>query len=68
MTQTERVQARRAAKEFARRVRTERWAEKIPDEWDALSDEQIALAMSMLPSLGLSRRRDMRWERQEDSQ
>jgi hypothetical protein len=62
MTEREQLLARVAAKKFASRLKTERWAEPIPMEWEKLSDEQVRYAIEVLPQFGVHRRPDLKWE------
>ena len=62
MTKNEAIQARVRAKQFSRKLRDSNWAESVPDDWDKMTDEQIKYALSILPSLGLRRRADWKWE------
>lgn len=63
MTREEEVLARLAAKKFATLVKNENWAFPIPNDWEAMTDEQIRYAISILPNYGIKRRSDWKWER-----
>lgn len=51
------------AKKFADHLRSERWAENIPDEdIDWLKDEEIKDYKQVLLAKGCRQRADMKWE------
>lgn len=52
------------AKEFARRLRSEGWAEPIPSEdEDWLEDSEFPLYKATLKAYGCTQRPDFKWER-----
>lgn len=64
VTKAEELEAKRAAREFATRLRTENWAEFVPEEWNSMTDIQIALAIQTLrANPRIHQRKDMRWEK-----
>ena len=51
------------AKKFAEHLRSERWAESIPDaDIDWLKDEEIQSYMDVLIARGCVLRKDSKWE------
>lgn len=64
MTKNEEIRARIKAKRFARQLRNESygWALNVPEDWEKMSDEQIRFALELLPSFGVRRRTDWKWE------
>ena len=51
------------AKKFAERLRTERWAESIPDaDIDWLKDEEIETYKGVLRAKSCVQRKDFKWE------
>lgn len=55
--------ARKAAKDFARHLRTEAYgfAESIPVGWESMSDEEIRYAVALLPTFGLKQEENLHW-------